>query len=252
MHYHIGHVISAKWYPSSKNNLKKCCHRHKLCEKKAVLAFQGCLTREGGLLFLLMFFQTLKTSLPICPELHMLHLTTDIATDKYATANLVTLLYWWPKKKPSSLKTESLNSCQIVACGELRLKILCQKGGETTKTPNNWKPSVKVRTRLQNILKVAETESRDNERETNHTRRWTLLLRWLHRWDQRTLGRTCSSEALFTPCASKISRGIWSTYLWWLGGALNRLNLYLQLLKMIRLVKYKDERGASEGSAKAN
>lgn len=28
---------------------------------------------------------------------------------------------------------------------------------------------MKVRTRLQNILKVAETESGDNERETNHT-----------------------------------------------------------------------------------
>lgn len=58
-----------------------------------MLAFQGCLTHEGGLLFLLTFFQTLKTSLTICPELHMLHLTTDIATDKYATANLVTLFY---------------------------------------------------------------------------------------------------------------------------------------------------------------
>jgi len=35
----------------------------------------------------------IKNSLPICPELHMLHLTTDIATDKYTVANLVTLLY---------------------------------------------------------------------------------------------------------------------------------------------------------------
>lgn len=33
------------------------------------------------------------SSLPTCPELHRLHLATDIATDKYATTNLVTVLY---------------------------------------------------------------------------------------------------------------------------------------------------------------
>lgn len=36
------------------------------------------------------------------------------------------------------------------------------------------------------------------------------------------------------------------------GGALERLKLYLQLLKMIRLVKSGNDREASEGSAKAN
>lgn len=35
----------------------------------------------------------IKTSLPACPELSTLHLTADIATDKYATTNLVTLLF---------------------------------------------------------------------------------------------------------------------------------------------------------------
>lgn len=34
----------------------------------------------------------IKICLPIHSELHMLHLTTDIATDKYAMTNLVTLL----------------------------------------------------------------------------------------------------------------------------------------------------------------
>lgn len=35
----------------------------------------------------------IKNSLPTCPELHRLHLATDIATDKYAMTNLVTVLY---------------------------------------------------------------------------------------------------------------------------------------------------------------
>lgn len=52
----------------------------------------------------------IKNSLPTCPELHRLHLATDIATDKYATTNLVTVLYWRPRTR--SLHAASLNSCQ--------------------------------------------------------------------------------------------------------------------------------------------
>lgn len=165
--------------------------------------------------------------------------------------NLVTLLYWWPKKPLRSLKTKSLNSCQTITSEVLRWKISRQKWTDSTKTPKNWKVSANMRAQLQSILKETESES-----EITIKGKQTTLEMTGHCCSGGCISRTREHEAGLTCQRHSVSPwgvwGIWRTYLWWLRGAPSRLKLHLQLLKMIRLVKSRDKREASEGWAKAN
>lgn len=97
----------------------------------------------------------IKICLPIRSELHMLHLTTDIATDKYARTNLVTLLYWQPKKTPdhSRLKAWTPAKQSQAECWDERFRA---RNGQTLlkrpitgRSPQRWGLSCRASSKKQ-------------------------------------------------------------------------------------------------------